>query len=319
MNRIGTSIIAGGIIVAISLGSGIRVLKEGNVGLIKAGGRVVSTQQTAGMKLVAPFGIGGLEVIDVRVQVFELYGLTAAAEGQQDVILDMKLNYRVEADKAEELFKTVGKEYVDKLFHNDSIQHTVKSVTQGYRAEEMTSNRNEIAKSIKEILNEDLNVYGIVIDSVNIGNFDFDGKYNELIEEKALIDQQIQAEEKRAELVRAQGDVEIARIQKADEIKHQERTVAITEADTQIQLARKEEERRKIDARAEAAAYGIISGSIDEEVLAYQALKNEEKAIAKWDSKLPLYYGGGALPLIGIGGEQSTLTEDGTTPSARRR
>ncbi len=162
----------------------------------------------------------------------------------------------------------------------------------GYNAEGLIINRGKVSVEIEELIQQKMQTYGIVIDSLNIVNFDFSSEFNAAIEQKQVAEQnKLKAEtEKEQKIIEAEAQAA-------------EKTIAAqAEADAAKLKAEGEAEAIKVKAEAQAEANEKIANSLTGAVL-------QDKAIEKWNGEYPSVVAGDqASMLIDITGDNTMST-----------
>lgn len=152
----------------------------------------------------------------------------------QQVDVVVTLNHSIDKAVAQNLYSSVGKEYVGTILTPRALEG-IKTVFSGYTAEELISNRIELSNAITEVVANDVLGYGIQVSGVSIENIDFTDAFTDAVEAKQVATQnKLTAETKQAQLT----------------------LEAQAEADRKI-----------ISAQAEAEANKIISASITPELI----------------------------------------------------
>ncbi len=116
------------------------------------------------------------------------------SDGQQ-VKVDATVLFRVDADKAPMLWKTVGLDYVDKLIRPIS-RSQIRMVISRYSATQIYSERRQEAENVmtKEIA-ELLRSKFIIIDKVLLRTVVFSPEYSKAIEDKVVAEQRVKQAE----------------------------------------------------------------------------------------------------------------------------
>lgn len=201
-------------------------LMWGSWGTIRAGERGVRLKFGAvtgtvdeGLYGKLPF-IEKVKTMDVKVQKDEV-DAGAASKDLQTVSSKLAINYNLSPEYVATIYKTVGKEYKVRLI-DPAVQESVKAVTAKYTAEELITKRELVRDEIKTVLSAKMMPYGIVIDQVNITNFDFSPSFNQAIEAKVTAEQSALAAKNKLEQVKfeaeqrittAKGEAEAIKIQ----------------------------------------------------------------------------------------------------------
>jgi len=197
--------------------------------------------------------------VDVRTK-----GATAPAvagsRDMQTVHTSVAVNYHLDSDKLTELYSKVGLDVEQKII-DPRIQEAVKSVVAKYSADQLLAQRESIKKEISTLLVSLTASYYIIVEDIQITNFDFSDQYNKAIEDKQS-----------AEQAALTAKNNLMRIN--------------IEAEQKISMAKAEAEAIRIQADAIRAQGGA----------AYVQLK----AIEKWNGVLPATMAGGSVPFVNL-------------------
>ena len=257
------------------------IVNSGHVGVVKTLGAVQPDPLPEGLNFKKPF-IDAVEEISVRLQKTDS-AATAASKDLQVVSTRVAVQYSLIGEIAPRTYQTIGRSaIVETNVIAPAIQESVKAVTAQYTAEELVTRRSEvkgkIQLAIEAFIEETLAQKGangaLNLDNVAITDFEFSQEFNKAIEEK------VQAEQ---EALKAENE-KLRRV-------------------TQAEAAAEE---RKLAADAEA--YQITQESVAKaEAIEREAaaLRNNPELIElrlaeKWDGKLPVVNGEGAIPLLNI-------------------
>lgn len=148
--------------------------------------------------------------MDVKIQKNEVE-VGAASKDLQIVSAIIALNYHLDAERVNILWQEVGKEYDTRII-DPAIQEAVKASTAKFTAEELITKREIVKEEIKLNIIERLEGRNIIVDMVNIVDFDFSPEFNKAIEAKVTAEQQALAAKNKLEQVKfeAQQAVEEA-------------------------------------------------------------------------------------------------------------
>lgn len=216
----------------------------GYTGILTTFGKVEDKTIQAGLNVVAPWQ--KVVKMDNRTQkqVIETQAFSSDIQ-QVDVVIT--LNHSIDKTTAQNLYSSVGKEYVDTILTPRALEG-IKTVFSGYTAEELISNRIELSNAISTVVANDVFGYGIQVSGVSIENIDFTDAFTDAVEAKQVATQnKLTAETKQAQLT----------------------LEAQAEADRKI-----------ISAQAEAEANKIISESITPELI--QRMEAEARIEHGW-------------------------------------
>ena len=207
------------LVIILLLASCTTTINTGEVGIRVRFGKVVNKPTQEGINLKIPV-IEKIQRMNVKVQKLEL-DVSSASKDLQDTNMSIAVNYRVNQDKAIELYKTVGNNYKSTVLE-PAIKESIKSVTSEYTAEELITNRTEVSQKCIEILQSKIEKYGITIEDFNITNFNFSVEFNKAIEEKQIAEQKVLTakQELEKEKIEAEKKIVAAQAEKeANELK----------------------------------------------------------------------------------------------------
>lgn len=259
------------ILVIIVLGGSIVVVEAGQTGVVLTFGKVSPIVLQEGIHFKVPFA---QRVINMNNRIVKTEVTTEAfSKDLQTVSTVIAVNYHINKSSSAEIYKQVGLGYDDVLVV-PSINEVLKAVTANYTAQQLVSSRGEVSVLLDENLNTKLNEYGVVVDDLNIINWDFTEEYISAIEAKQVAEQN---------LIKTRTEQEQALV------------IANTEAQKQVIAAQAEADKIKLLANATAESNNTITASLSDLFLRYETLQ-------KWDGQLPkVTSGGSTLVDIGLG------------------
>lgn len=185
-----------------------RTVGVGQVGIVTRFGRVTREQQS-GVLIKLPYPIEHVTKMNIKTQK-EQQDATAASRDLQTVTTTMALNYHLTPDTARKVFQTVGTSYATVMI-DPIIQEAVKSITAGYNADELITNRPAVEKALNDRLTDKLTDRGITVDNVSIVNFQFSKSFDDAIEQKQVAQQN--AQKATYDLQRAQQEAQAQDVQ----------------------------------------------------------------------------------------------------------
>ncbi len=239
------------------------VVSAGERGVVLNWGAVSGKVLFEGIHWVTPIKQDVVKM-DTQIQK-EQVSASAASKDLQTVTSQVALNFHLDGEKVNDLWQRLGKNYKEKVI-DPSIQESVKSATAKYTAEELVTKRELVKEDIKQSLKIKLATDYIIVDELNIIDFDFSPEFNKTIEQKQVAVQQA---------LKAENDLRRIKI---------------------------EAEQRIATASAEAQAIKLQSDAANNEK--YVALKQLEVQIEfakKWDGKLPQnVYASAPLPIMNL-------------------
>ena len=136
-----------GIIVAIviiamgTLFASFKTIKSGEVGLKVRFGKIVNSKLNEGLNLKVPF-IETIVSVNIKVQKSEL-AVEGSTKDMQTVNTTVAVNYRVDSEKADNLYREVGNEY-EEVILEPAIKEAIKAAIAQYNSEEIIVKRSEV-------------------------------------------------------------------------------------------------------------------------------------------------------------------------------
>lgn len=230
-------------VVALVVGAGASAFQSvpaGFVGVVRQFGAVTGVTLDPGLHFVVPV-VNNVELVDTKVRAIRIEDYPAASKEQQDLFLDMTLNYAVRPGDAPRIVQELGLTFEDTIVRPRFLD-IPKSVTDDYPTTTVLNSRDEIRQRATELLRQELEPRGFVVVGINLENFSYSAAYNQAIEDKQVAQQQVETERQKLEQQRiiAQQKVEAAK----------------GDAEAQIERARGESESNR-----------IVSASLTDEIL----------------------------------------------------
>lgn len=269
----------------------IRTVPTGHTGIVTSFGKVENYTLEAGVHFAAPWQ----EVVnmDNRNQKGTAT-LKCFSSDIQEVEVLYSLNFQINKQNAQEIYKTIGEKYYDTVV-NPRIQEAVRSVIALYTAEELLEKRSELSEDIKEILTSKLSTYNIEVLDTALENLDFSDAFTDAVEAKQVAAQKKQ----QAEIEQQQALMEAEFAKDIAETKAQ--------AEAQVAVIAAEADKEVVKIQADAAEYaGQKDAAIISQVRDALAKDPENLTDEDINSLLVYYYilqWNGELPETYIGTE----------------
>ncbi|WP_164779659.1 prohibitin family protein [Paenibacillus kobensis] len=250
-----------GILLLLLIGfNSFATVQYGHVGLYKTFGKLNDSVLEPGIHLKIPFF---QSVIQVNTQVSKAEtDSTASSKDLQPVSTHVAVNYSVNKASAYNLMNNVGSSY-DGIIINPAVQEIVKEVTARYPAEDLIAKRDVVASEISSLLTQRLAKYDLLVKEINIVNFKFSDAFNQSIEAKQVAQQQA---------LKAENDLKRVQI---------------------------EAKQKVAQAEAEAESLKLKKQEVTPELVQLKQIEVQEKALEKWDGRLPAVTGG-ATPFLDV-------------------
>ena len=269
VGRVGCLIVIVSVVVVLALVSLFFTsasVQAGHVGVLLTFGRAEPVVLQPGFHFVAPIAQRIVQV-DTRVLPHGFKEIEAASREYQTVKLTGTMNYHLEANRVYELYQNVGLDFADKVI-DPAFSDFIKEVVPQYPVVEILVKRDEIRARAKEMLNSNLNRYGVVVDDIYVANIAFSQDYQAAIERKQTAQQNVEAERQ----ILAQKEIQ---------------------AQQAVVEARGKADARVASAEGDAKGNSVLTASISPQLIEYLRW-------TRWDGKLPLFMGENAQPLVSI-------------------
>ncbi len=196
------------------------VVNPGQVGITfdRRTGQMKTYSQ--GLHIFVPLVQYVITKVDIRTQKIEVEAVSYSKD-IQTATAKIALNYHILAEKADSLFREVGKDYDNRIIQ-PAIQESVKASAAQFSAQELVEQRPKVKEEIKTFLKERLQKWNIIVDEFSIANFDFTPEYEKAVEAKQVAQQNALTEKNNLEakkflaeqiLVKAKADAEAIKIQ----------------------------------------------------------------------------------------------------------
>lgn len=211
-----------GVLLFLLLLSGISIVPTGNVGIKVRLGAVQNDTLAEGLHYKMPI-IESVKKMDCRTKRADVNG-EGASKDLQTITSYIAMNYKVEQEKASNLYKTIGENY-EEVVIRPAMQDAMKATLAQYTAEELITKRTEVAHNLQETLEAKLKDRGIIVENASIVNLTFSEAYDQAIEAKQVAEQEakkaqqelekakIEAERK---VVEAQAEAEALKVQRQE-------------------------------------------------------------------------------------------------------
>src|ERR671910_297922 len=272
--------VIGIIIVGFLVTNSIKIVDAGNRGVLLNFGAVdVSRSLNEGIHFVVPVRDNVVQM-EVRTQKIT-EDTVSASQDLQDVSTQVALNYHLDPDNAQVVYRQLGIDYANRVIV-PAIQESVKQVTARFNAEELITQRESVKTEIEQQIRGRLAAYNIIVDAISITEFQFSDEFVRAVEAKVAAQQralQAQNELRRIEIEAQQAE--------ARAVGQQQANIARAEGVRQANV---------LQAQGEAQAITTIDEQLRQSPSYLEWLKSQ-----KWDGQLPLVVGGAGSGGSGLG------------------
>jgi regulator of protease activity HflC (stomatin/prohibitin superfamily) len=264
-NRPESNLALAGLIIAalIALTQCWTIIPAGHTGVIDFLGYVSDNTLKPGVNLVNP--MANVEKMSIKTQELKETMNVPSQEGLS-VELEISLLFKLTSEKANEIYKTVGPNYIE-IILVPQFRSVVRGVTARYEAKALyTASREKLAGEIVSELEKLVGPRGITVEQAALRQITLPSRLTQSIEEKLQAEQESQR---------------MAFILKKEE---------------------QEADRKRIEAKGIADFQEIVSKGISEQLLKWKGIEATEKLAGSANSKVVVIGSGkDGLPLI-LGG-----------------
>jgi len=247
----------GGIIILLNL---FTIVPAGTVGVVDFLGYVSNATLKSGVNLINPFA--KVIIFSVKTQEAKEIMNVPSREGL-GVQLEISLLFKLDPEKANEIYKTVGANY-EEIILIPQFRSVVRGVTARFEAKALyTASREKLAGEIHDELQRIVGPRGITIEAAPLRQIVLPNRLTESIEQKLQAEQESQ------------------------------RMAFILEKEKQ------EAERKRIEAKGIADFQDIVSRGISDQLLKWKGIEATEKLANSQNSKIVIIGSGKeGLPII---------------------
>jgi regulator of protease activity HflC (stomatin/prohibitin superfamily) len=235
------------------------IIPAGNVGVVELFGQVTQRPLAPGIHLVNPFA--EVKKFSTRLRDIKETVETTSQEGLAFKI-DVSLQYRLEPQKAAQLYQTIGTNETEILISR--FRSLIRSITASYPAEAIYSTKRQaVAEQLRAQLTEQLMPLGFIVERALLRDVQLPQTLQAAIQQKLAAEQDSQK-------------------------------MTFT-----LDQERQEAERKRIEARGIADAQKIVSQGLNQQVLQLRAIEATEKLAGSSNAKVVIIGNGQAgAPLI---------------------
>mmetsp|Transcript_17890 Transcript_17890/g.21433 ORF Transcript_17890/g.21433 Transcript_17890/m.21433 type:complete len:275 (-) Transcript_17890:166-990(-) len=246
-----------------ALGKSFTNVSPGEIGIVVTRGNLRAIGP--GRHQVRPF-ISDVDHMTTKTQLLEQEHVIPTKEGLA-VQLETAVQYRLDADKAKDVYKEVGKDYSGKIIA-PAAASTIRSLTSNVEAKALyTNGRDQIQADMKDQLTAALDPRGIIVENVYLKGIVLPSQLRASIELKAKAEQEAE------------------------------------QMEFKLEKERQEAERKAIEAQGIADFQRIVSEGINGNLLKWKGIEATERLADSDNAKLVIMGNGeDGLPVILNGG-----------------
>ena len=246
--------------LVIALAQCFTVIPAGHTGVIDFLGYVSDNTLKPGVNIVNP--MANVEKMSIKTQELKELMSVPSKEGLS-VDLEISLLFKLDSEKANDIYKTVGPDYAD-IILVPQFRSVVRGVTARYEAKALyTASREKLAGEILFELENLVGPRGIIVEQAPLRQIQLPERLTKSIEEKLQAEQESQ----RMEFI--------------------------------LTREKQEADRKRIEAKGIADFQEIVSKGISEQLLKWKGIEATEKLAGSQNTKVVIIGSGkDGLPLI---------------------
>lgn len=250
------------LLVAIqALGRFAVVIPAGEVGVIETLGKVSATTLNPGIHFLNPF----TEVVTFSTRIQDLKEtVDSTSKEGLNFKIDVSLQYRLDPLKAGEVFQKIGDPSQEKEIITSRFRSFIRQITANYTLTEIYGEkRSLISQSLQQAMIAQLQPLGFIVEETLLRNIVLPENIQAAIQEKVAMEQETQK-------------------------------IAL-----EVIKAKKESERKIVEARGTADAQKILSEGLTDKIIQLKAIEATQELAKSPNSKVIIFGGGkDKLPLI---------------------
>jgi regulator of protease activity HflC (stomatin/prohibitin superfamily) len=190
------------VIITIFLLNAITIIPAGYTGVMHLFGKVRDNELSSGFHLINPFA--SVEKMSIRTEEYTMSvaqnegvkknddSIRALTNEGLNIDLDITVFYRLEQDKASDVYRELGLNYIEKIIRPE-IRGAIREIVAQYDSKAIYSDkRSEVAMGIQDRLSNSINPRGILVEQVLLRNVTLPEKLASSIEEKLQAEQESQ-------------------------------------------------------------------------------------------------------------------------------
>jgi regulator of protease activity HflC (stomatin/prohibitin superfamily) len=194
---------------------------------------------------------------------------SAATHDQQNVSTSIAVTFQVNPADAVYIYQNYRDiPSLQNTIITPIVSNDVKAIVSIYDAQDLITKREQLGSEIKDKIATDLRVYDVIVDGVNITNFDFSQAYDQAIEAKQIAQQNALEEQYHLQQVQVSAQQQVVQ--------------ANAQADAAVATAQGAAKATILQAQADAQAYELKQKTLTPELI-------ELALINKWNGQMPTY------------------------------
>lgn len=163
----------------------IATINAGEIGVVTTFGEIEKNSLGPGIHLINP--LSTVHKINIRI-LTTIANSEAASSDLQNVDTQITLNYSLNPLYVKQIYSTLGNDPAafEQSIINPALSESFKAIVSGFTAEELINKRDIVSHKVNQMIQDKLNKYGIIVQSVSIKRYSkmgwkitllYEGKY----------------------------------------------------------------------------------------------------------------------------------------------